>query len=265
VIGSDFGADGYTTVEQADELARRLELRPGLRLLDLGCGSGWPGLYLAMRTGCQVVLSDVPLDGLRSAKARAVRERLSARCAVVAASGPHLPFAGKSFDAIVHTDVLCCLRQKLSVLRANWRVLRPGGRIAFYTIIIARGLSTRDHRRAVCCGPPAVGTRSDYLDLLRSAGFVELDEVDVTAAYRDTARAWLRHRQEFEAGLAALEPPGAFAAKLARRRAAIALIDAGHLRRSLLLATRPSRRARREGRLATAAHEIDPGAVTPHR
>jgi SAM-dependent methyltransferase len=107
VIGSDFGADGYTTVEQADELARRLELRPGLRLLDLGCGRGWPGLYLAMRSGCQVVLSDVPLDGLRSANARAVHERLDARCAVVAASGSRLPFAGESFDAIVHTDVLC--------------------------------------------------------------------------------------------------------------------------------------------------------------
>jgi hypothetical protein len=136
------------------------------------------------------------------------------------------------------------------VLRANRRVLRPGGRIAFYTIAVARGLTTRDRRRAVCCGPPAVGTRSDYRSLLRSAGFVEIDEVDVTAAYLDTARAWLRHRQEFEAGLAALEPPGAFADKLACRRRAIALIEAGHLRRSLLIATRPNRRAfKREERL----------------
>jgi hypothetical protein len=133
------------------------------------------------------------------------------------------------------------------VLRANRRVLRPGGRIAFYTIAVARGLSTAEHRRAVCCGPPAVDTSSDYLSLLRSAGFVELDEVDVTAAYLDTARAWLRHRQEFEAGLAALEPPGAFADKLARRRDAIAVIEAGHLRRSLFLATRPDRRTRRSG------------------
>jgi hypothetical protein len=29
VIGADYGADGYTTVEQADDLARRLQLRPG--------------------------------------------------------------------------------------------------------------------------------------------------------------------------------------------------------------------------------------------
>jgi SAM-dependent methyltransferase len=107
VIGSDFGADGYTTVEQADELARRLELRPGLRLLDLGSGRGWPGLYLSMQTGCRMVLSDIPLDSLRRARERAERERIGARCAVVVASGPHLPFAGESFDAVVHTDVLC--------------------------------------------------------------------------------------------------------------------------------------------------------------
>jgi hypothetical protein len=130
------------------------------------------------------------------------------------------------------------------VLRANRRVLRPGGRIAFYTIAVAPGLPADDRRRAVCCGPPAVSTRSDYRSLLRSAGFVEFDEVDVTADYLETARGWLRHGQQFEAGLAALETPGAFAAKLARRRKAIAVIEAGHLRRSLFLATRPNRRGR---------------------
>jgi hypothetical protein len=124
-------------------------------------------------------------------------------------------------------------------------VLRPGGRLAFYTIAVAPGLPADDHRRAVRCGPPAVGTRSDYLSLLRSAGFVELDEVDVTADYLETARGWLRHGQEFEAGLAALDTPGAFADKLARRREAIAMIEAGHLRRSLFLATRRNPRGRR--------------------
>jgi hypothetical protein len=131
------------------------------------------------------------------------------------------------------------------VLRANRRVLRPGGRIAFYTIAVAPALPADDHRRAVLSGPPEVRTRSDYLSLLRSAGFADLDEVDVTADYLDTARRWLRYGQEFEAGLAALETPGAFARKLARRRKAIALIEAGYLRRALFLATRPNRLGRR--------------------
>jgi 2-polyprenyl-3-methyl-5-hydroxy-6-metoxy-1,4-benzoquinol methylase len=107
VLGGDWGANGYTTVVQADMLARELALRPGVRLLDLGAGRGWPGLYLAAATGCQVVLADVPVEGLRVAAARARREELAGRAAPVAATARALPFTPGSFDAIVHTDVLC--------------------------------------------------------------------------------------------------------------------------------------------------------------
>jgi cyclopropane fatty-acyl-phospholipid synthase-like methyltransferase len=107
VIGGDWGANGYTTMAQADLLARELGLRPGMRLLDLGAGRGWPGLYLAATTGCRVVLADVPIEGLLAAAARARREKLAARAAPVAASARGLPFSPAAFDAIVHTDVLC--------------------------------------------------------------------------------------------------------------------------------------------------------------
>jgi 2-polyprenyl-3-methyl-5-hydroxy-6-metoxy-1,4-benzoquinol methylase len=40
VLGSDYGADGWTTREQADKLGEHVELVPGQRLLDLGCGRG---------------------------------------------------------------------------------------------------------------------------------------------------------------------------------------------------------------------------------
>jgi cyclopropane fatty-acyl-phospholipid synthase-like methyltransferase len=107
VIGGDWGANGYTTMAQATHLARELNLRPGTLLLDLGAGRGWPGLHLAASTGCQVVLADVPVEGLRLAAGRAHAENLASRAAPLAASARSLPFAPGSFDAIVHTDVLC--------------------------------------------------------------------------------------------------------------------------------------------------------------
>lgn len=107
VIGADYGADGYTTVDQADELARRLELRPGVQLLELGSGRGWPGLYLARTTGCHITLTDLPLDGLHLARRRAAADAMGDRCDAVAACGAHLPFAAATFDAIVHADVMC--------------------------------------------------------------------------------------------------------------------------------------------------------------
>jgi hypothetical protein len=119
-------------------------------------------------------------------------------------------------------------------------VLRPGGRLAFTTIHIPPRLSAQDHRRAVRAGPPAVAATRTYPALLDAAGFAELDEVDLTADYLATARAWYRHGLELEAELAVLHPPGEFADRLARRRAAIEAIETGLLRRSLFLARRPA-------------------------
>ena len=107
VLGGAWGANGYTTVAQADELGRRLHLGSESLLLDFGSGRGWPGLYLATRTGCSVVCSDMPLAALRVAARRATAEAIDDRVRIVAASAAEQPFAAKSFDAIVHTDVLC--------------------------------------------------------------------------------------------------------------------------------------------------------------
>jgi SAM-dependent methyltransferase len=107
VIGGDWGANGYTTMAQADDLAGRLRLHRGDLLLDLGAGRGWPGLYLAATTGCSVLLADLPLEGLTVANDRIAAERLQARAWCVNASARDLPFPSAAFDAVVHTDVLC--------------------------------------------------------------------------------------------------------------------------------------------------------------
>jgi SAM-dependent methyltransferase len=107
VIGGDWGANGYTTMAQADTLARGLGLSAADRLLDLGTGRGWPGLHLAATSGCRVVLTDLPLEGLRVAAARATAEGLGARAAMVVAAASGLPFRANSFDVVIHTDVLC--------------------------------------------------------------------------------------------------------------------------------------------------------------
>ena len=107
VIGAAWGANGYTTLEQADEIGRLLHLGPGRRLLDLGTGRGWPGLHLARSTGCTVVGTDMPIEGLEIAAHRARSEGVDDRAVVVAAAGAHQPFRAGSFDAVVLTDVLC--------------------------------------------------------------------------------------------------------------------------------------------------------------
>ena len=71
VIGGDYGANSYTTRKQADALVGHLDLARGKRLLDVGAGRGWPGLYLAKKSGCEVVLTDLPLVALSESARRA--------------------------------------------------------------------------------------------------------------------------------------------------------------------------------------------------
>ncbi len=106
VYGANVGVRGYTTIAQADALAERLYLRRKTRLLDIGSGRGWPGLYLSRKSGCEAVLTDLPPSAPRSAFARAQRQRLDGRCSFVVASATHLPFRPRTFDTVVHTDAL---------------------------------------------------------------------------------------------------------------------------------------------------------------
>ena len=107
MIGGDWGANGYTTIAQADQLGALLNLRQGSLLLDVGAGRGWPGLYLATTTGCSVVLTDVPMEGLSVAHERSRQDELDDRAWCINANARDLPFRAGTFDAVVHTDVLC--------------------------------------------------------------------------------------------------------------------------------------------------------------
>jgi SAM-dependent methyltransferase len=106
VLGGSWGANGFTTVSQADHLGAALRLAAGKRLLDIGTGRGWPGLYLAALSGCDVALADLPIEGIRIALGRAAEEEVRCLGGVVS-SARYLPFVAGSFDAVVHTDVLC--------------------------------------------------------------------------------------------------------------------------------------------------------------
>lgn len=105
-VGADWGTNGYTTIGQADALARRLALAPGHRLLDVGAGRGWPGLYLAAATGCDAVITDLPVEPLVMGMERAADEGVATRTAA-AAAGTGLPFRPGTFHAVVHADVIC--------------------------------------------------------------------------------------------------------------------------------------------------------------
>jgi len=236
VCGCDYGGTSWTTRHEAERVGGLLGLNPGTRFLDVGAGAGWPGLYLARITGCDVTLVDVPLEGLRIANARAVAERLAGECRVIAADGAALPLQSAGFDAIGHSDVLCCLESKLSVLQECRRVIRVGGRMAFTVISIAPGLSAADYKRAVETGPPFKEAGVGYAKMLEQSGWRITHHLDLTVGYAQAARHMLRQEEARAEALTRVLGEVEFSDRLGRKRNTVQALDGGLLRRELIAA-----------------------------
>lgn len=235
VCGCDYGGTSWTTRAEAEQVGRLLDLRPGKRLLELGAGSGWPGLFIARTTGCAVTLVDVPLEAIQIAVERAIADQLDGTCAAAVADGATLPFRENVFDAISHSDVLCCLDAKAAVLRACRQVVREGGSMVFSVISIAPGLSSADYARAVDAGPPFVETAVDYPNLLRQSGWVIVDCVDLTVEYARTHRRLLREQEARADELNELMGAAELSEWMTAKRATVEAIESGFLRRQLFV------------------------------
>ncbi len=236
VCGCGYGGNSWTTRAEAEGLAAHLGLRPGVRLLDLGAGSGWPGLYMSKQTGCDVVLADLPLEGMRMAAARAADDVMSRRSWATVADAAELPFQNESFDAISHSDLLCCLLSKRAVLAACRRVIRPGGRMAFTVIAVAPGLSRERYRRAVNNGPEFIETDTDYPSLLTQTGWRITAHADITHGYAASCRRQRDADAAYKDELAALIGASAYTERKAGWRSKLAALDDRLLRRELFVA-----------------------------
>ena len=109
-----------------------LDLRPGMRVLDLGAGKGATSVFLAREYGVQVVAADwwIPAEVARAVHVSAgVADQVEA----VHAEAHQLPFEPASFDAIVCIDAYEYFGTADTYLPYLVGFLRPGGLLGMAT------------------------------------------------------------------------------------------------------------------------------------
>jgi cyclopropane fatty-acyl-phospholipid synthase-like methyltransferase len=163
-------------------------LRDGMRVLDVGCGVGGPGRFLADRYGCRVIGIDVVPERVKRATALTKLTGLARRVNHRQADATALPFANAAFDQVWMLDAGVHVRDKAALFGQLARVLKPGGLLVLHDQLLLPPAMRPVRRRVPYFAP----TLTQLLRYLENAGFRLLAWQDTTAQ----TLAYMQQRQK---------------------------------------------------------------------
>jgi len=139
---------GANPLWMTEWLAGALDLRPGMKVLDLGCGRALSSIFLHREFGAQVWATDLWFsitENLRRIRDAGVADGVFP----VHADARSLPFALEFFDAIVSIDSFFYYGTDDLYLNYIARLVKPGGRVGMAGAGLMRELegSVPEHLR----------------------------------------------------------------------------------------------------------------------
>jgi SAM-dependent methyltransferase len=116
-------------------IAAAMDVRPGDTIVDLGCGGGGPGLWIAERSGASLVGVDASAIAIRSAEALAESRSMASRARFQRADLSATGLPDECAGGIMCLDVLMFVEPR-SAVREIGRLIRRGG------IVVARAVES---------------------------------------------------------------------------------------------------------------------------
>lgn len=124
--------DGYVTLRDLNNFIKYLGVGPGEKIVDLGCGRGGPGMWIARALRVDYMGIDVAEGGVESAKQRINDFGLLGKADFQVgdmAGATGLP--DEFFDGAISIDTISFIRDNLAVFYETARILRPGACFVF--------------------------------------------------------------------------------------------------------------------------------------
>lgn len=180
-----YDQDHYGGLAAVDRLAAAVKIGADTRVLDVCCGLGGPARYLAQKFGAAVTGVDLTLSRALGAH-RLTRDcGLGGRVRVVNADATRLPFAAGAFDVAIGQEAFLHIDDKSALFSGLFRVLRPGGRLAFSDWLGFAGLDAAARvRLADGIAARAIHDPDTYFGFIATAGFADVRLVDLSAEWR---------------------------------------------------------------------------------
>lgn len=238
VFGEDIGQNSWTTADEQRAFAAASGLNPSSRLLEVGCGSGGPALFLARTIGLTVTGIDTNEAGIAAAAEAAKKDGMAGRASFLRIdAGSRLPFADGAFDAVYSIDVFNHIPDRPALLRELHRVLRPGGTLLYTDPVVVTGpVSSEELADRSAIGffvfvPDGANER-----MLQEAGYRLLRREDRTANTVAVSSRWMASRARWRDDLIAVDGQEIYELSVRFTRAVNVLAASGRLSRFMYLA-----------------------------
>jgi tocopherol O-methyltransferase len=182
---------GVAQQRLTETLAAEAAIRPGERVLDVGCGMGSSSIHLAKRLDCEVTGVTISSVQWQWAKCAAFFHRARRRTRFLCTNAEQVTFPAESFDVVWSIECTEHLYDKGRFFQRAARWLRPSGRVAICAWL-AGDTTSPAHRgqvHDVCQGflCPSLGTEDDYRGWMIEAGLKDVRVLDWTSS---VARTW---------------------------------------------------------------------------
>jgi ubiquinone/menaquinone biosynthesis C-methylase UbiE len=162
-------------------LIEQAEIKPGFRVLDIGCGTGSMAIVVKRtHPETEVVGIDPDPDALAVSKRKVKRAGLSIE--FDRGFADHMPYADASFDRVFSSFMFHHLDpdEKTATLGEIRRVLKPGGSLHLLDFVREHSVhcGTKEHGHLIHRrGPVAERIESRMTSLMNDAGFVDATEL----------------------------------------------------------------------------------------
>jgi len=189
VFGQDFVSPGGQ--EMAIELIKALDLQPGSRVLDVGCGLG--GCAFTMARDFNLYVDGIDLSENMIERARKKCNEYGLRSKVNLSLGNCLDLeAGPTYHGIFSRDVFLHIHDKKRLFNNIKKALLAGGKILFTDYCCGAKPWSNEFTAYVNSRGYQLNTVAQYTQILEDAGFQITSAEDATDRFIDILKAELK-------------------------------------------------------------------------
>ncbi|XP_057472967.1 phosphomethylethanolamine N-methyltransferase [Actinidia eriantha] len=197
VFGQGFVSTGG--IETTKEFVAKLDLKPGQKVLDVGCGIGGGDFFMAENFNVHVVGIDLSINMVSFALERAIGLNCSVEFEV--ADCTKKTYEDNTFNVIYSRDTILHIQDKPALFKSFYKWLKPGGKVLISDYCKSAGPPSPEFAAYIKQRGYDLHSVEAYSQMLRDAGFDKVIAEDRTDQFMEVLQRELnvveKEKEEF--------------------------------------------------------------------